>query len=121
MESRIIYEGHRRSEGGPQEVVIRREPEGRIVPLHANWSQRLRNHSPNGFQWGYLGSGPAQLALAILLDVTKDDELSLRHYQDFKYLVIANLGDDWVITRDEVIEWLDSRESRILAENICQN
>jgi len=24
----------------------------------------LRNHSPNGFEWGYSGSGPAQLALA---------------------------------------------------------
>lgn len=24
----------------------------------------LRNHSPNGFNWGYGGSGPAQLSLA---------------------------------------------------------
>lgn len=26
----------------------------------------LFNHSPTGFEWGYGGSGPAQLALAIL-------------------------------------------------------
>lgn len=25
----------------------------------------IRNHSPDGFDWGYLGSGPAQLALAL--------------------------------------------------------
>ncbi len=28
----------------------------------------LANHSPDGFSWGYGGSGPAQLALAILAD-----------------------------------------------------
>ena len=28
----------------------------------------LRNHSPDGFEWGYYGSGPAQLALALLCD-----------------------------------------------------
>ena len=31
-------------------------------------SQAVRNHSPTGFAWGYGGSGPAQLALAILID-----------------------------------------------------
>jgi hypothetical protein len=29
----------------------------------------LYNHSPTGFAWGYGGSGPAQLALALLADV----------------------------------------------------
>lgn len=29
-------------------------------------SQRVSNHSPDGFNWGYTGSGPAQTALAIL-------------------------------------------------------
>lgn len=28
----------------------------------------LYDHSPTGFEWGYSGSGPAQLALAILAD-----------------------------------------------------
>ena len=28
----------------------------------------LFNHSPSGFEWGYPGSGPAQLALALLAD-----------------------------------------------------
>ena len=32
----------------------------------------LRNHSPTGFSWGYLGSGCAQLALALLVDVLGD-------------------------------------------------
>lgn len=34
----------------------------------------LRNHSPDGFEWGYSGSGPAQLALALAADVLGDDD-----------------------------------------------
>ena len=37
--------------------------------LSPAFSQRVFNHSPGGFSWGYPGSGPAQLALAILLEV----------------------------------------------------
>ena len=28
------------------------------------WRIDLRNHSPSGLEWGYMGSGPAQLAIA---------------------------------------------------------
>lgn len=44
----------------------------------------LRNHSPDGFAWGYAGPGPAQLALAILCDALGDDERATRLYQRFK-------------------------------------
>ena len=53
-------------------------------------SLKYRNHSPDGFAWGYGGSGPAQLALAILIE-TVGAEKALDHYQDFKHQVIANL------------------------------
>lgn len=46
-------------------------------------SQGVVNHSPDGFMWGYGGSGPSQLALAILMKFT-DVEVALRHYHDFK-------------------------------------
>jgi hypothetical protein len=54
-------------------------------------SQDLINHSPNGFEWGYGGSGPAQLALAICLDAIGDPDMALRVYQEFKWRVIARL------------------------------
>lgn len=63
-------------------------------------SLKLRNHSPTGFAWGYMGSGPAQLALAILYRHTGNAEVSLKHYQDFKREVIAG----WVTTEDVDIE-----------------
>lgn len=48
-------------------------------------SLKVRNHSLTGFNWGYGGSGPAQLALAICL------ELGIDNYQDFKFKYIATL------------------------------
>lgn len=51
-------------------------------------SQKLYNHSPDGFAWGYHGSGCAQLALAILLHFASE-EFALKHYQKFKADVIA--------------------------------
>lgn len=61
-------------------------------PLDPRWD--LANHSPDGFSWGYYGSGPAQLALAILADFTEHDGFALIHYQTFKEVVIAKLNGD---------------------------
>ena len=77
-------------------------------PLSARHSQEVYNHSPDGFSWGYAGSGPAQLALAILLTRT-DEETALKIYQDFKFEFVASwpnydfeVGialDDWIIKK----------------------
>ena len=60
------------------------------VVLSPEPSQKLYNHSPTGFSWGYGGSGPSQLALALLLDFFGKDSEMLRFYQDFKFAVVAN-------------------------------
>lgn len=68
-------------------------------------SLKVVNHSPTGFCWGYAGSGPAQLALAILLDhFNGDRERALSLYQDFKFKVIAGLDidKDFVLTDEQV-------------------
>ena len=69
-------------------------------------SLRLRNHSPDGFNWGYGGSGPAQLALAILLDYA-GEEIALKYYQTFKRNTVAHWGDLWRITGKEIDSWLE--------------
>jgi len=61
------------------------------VPLNPRYD--LANHSPDGFEYGYNGSGPSQLALAILANEF-DDEIALRHYQAFKFNYIALLERD---------------------------
>lgn len=52
------------------------------------------NHSPTGFSWGFLGSGPAQLALAILLDMGLQEHVALRYYQNLKMKLIAKLPQE---------------------------
>ncbi|HEX7324321.1 MAG TPA: DUF6166 domain-containing protein [Rhodanobacteraceae bacterium] len=54
----------------------------------------LRNHSPTGFAWGYNGSGPAQLALAITADALGSDAVALAVYQAYKARVVAGLPGD---------------------------
>lgn len=69
----------------------------------------LRNHSPTGFNWGYGGSGPAQLALAILAEELGDDFATL-HYQDFKREKIAMIDEpQFEITSAEIREWASTR------------
>lgn len=59
-------------------------------------SQYLINHSPDGFNWGYCGSGPAQLALSVVLALTGKSA----GYQEFKNTVIAGIpqGKDFDIS-----------------------
>lgn len=58
--------------------------------LSPSKSQKVNNHSPDGFNWGYAGSGPAQLALAILLEIWPQPK-AMDWYQKFKTMVVAEL------------------------------
>ena len=69
-------------------------PDGSELP----WRLDLCNHSPTGLEWGFLGSGPAQLALALLADLL-GDETALRYYQSFKRKVVARLPSvGWILS-----------------------
>lgn len=61
--------------------------DGKELPLKP--SQRIRNHSPTGFCWGYGGSGPAQLALALLLAAGIEAQDAEDLYQVFKAQHVA--------------------------------
>ena len=55
--------------------------------------EHQEKHSPDGFEWGYAGSGPADLARSILWDFlgqAPDDAT----YQDFKREIIAHQQSD---------------------------
>ena len=63
----------------------------------------LVNHSPDGAEWGYAGSGPAQLALALLAHALADDALALSLYQAFKAKVVVRLPEErWQLTAGEI-------------------
>ena len=85
------------------------------------------NHSPTGFSWGYSGSGPAQLALAILADYlsipkpfkqywcagrhvfNKTYDQGIKCYQQFKEDVIAELPQkkEWIIDDRQIKYWME--------------
>ena len=71
-------------------IEIKANPPNNAVDVYINGhqldpkdSQKIRNHSPDGFNCGYHGSGPAQCALGILLYVLTR-RLAQMLYQDFK-------------------------------------
>lgn len=72
----------------------------------------LMGHSPTGFEWGYGGSGPAQLALAILADATGNGDLARSLYQEYKREVVAALPyGGWTITVEQVLQWVSGKRS----------
>ncbi len=71
------------------------------VPL--NQRIDLSQQSSSGFEWGYEGSGPQQLALAILADHFGDDSRALTHHKVFMEVVISVLRtDEWTLTSDQI-------------------
>ena len=62
-------------------------------------------HSPTGFEWGYLGSGPADLALNILWNFL-GKEPSRILYMDFKTRFVARWKDKWEITGQQIKDWI---------------
>lgn len=77
----------------PDSILIEGDWESKEIDINGNQlrpepSQRVWNHSPDNFNWGYGGSGPAQLSLAILLKyLPKDVAVSL--HQSFKFAVVS--------------------------------
>lgn len=83
--------------GGPCGYTVRVRDGNEVYFLEPRYD--LRNHSPDGFCWGYHGSGPAQLALAMLGDYVRDDAFAQRHYQDWKREFVARLSqtEGWTL------------------------
>jgi len=82
----------------------------RTLPLYLH----ELNKSPTGFAWGYGGSGPAQLAYAILRDFTGDPSTACRFYQEFKRSIIQALRPGaWTIDGERIAVWLRARDQRV--------
>jgi hypothetical protein len=94
-----IYRGER-IEGAPLVTV-----DGK--PLPPGPSLKVWNHSPAGFEWGYAGSGPAQLALALLLDATGDPEYAEIMHQRFKFDVVCMFqSEQWTLSERHLLAWI---------------
>lgn len=77
----------------------------------------IRNHSPDGFEWGYGGSGPAQLALALCVHALTHEgkpwpkQRAERVYQIVKDRVIARQQSAmWMLNDRDVIDAIEQAE-----------
>ncbi len=88
-----LYSG-RRGEGGC-EVTVNGKPLDPRLDLHA--------YSENGFEWGYDGSGPLQLALAILAEHFTSPATALEHHRRFLLNWVIAAGDEaWSIDSNDI-------------------
>lgn len=107
--SKTIYTGDRVPDAGGAGVVTYCENGGTPRPLPPRWD--VRNHSPDGFQWGYGGSGPAQLALALCIHALDGDVARAEKvYQQFKAHVVAALPDAWAMSRGHILAVIERVE-----------
>ncbi len=72
--------------------------------------KHLVRYSPDGFEWGYGGSGPADLARSILGDILAQTDPNPDDYQRVKWALIATLPPEGgELTEDQVLEVLFDR------------
>lgn len=116
-----IYRGKRVAvEPYPYEPVVSVEtnfgPPQDFEKLMLEKSLAIRNHSPTGFEWGYGGSGPHQLALALLMDATGNNELAERFYNAFVVSHVIQWGrddeDSWEISDEYIRSWVMNQLSK---------
>jgi hypothetical protein len=66
----------------------------------------LKRFNKTGFEWTYAGSGPQQLALALLADHLGNDEKALSLSEAFMRHVVAYLDNAWCLTSVDIDEAL---------------
>lgn len=67
-------------------------------------------HSPTGFEWGYSGSGPTDLARSLLWDLLGHEpstEITFAFKRDFVEGWPMHAGECWRITTHELSHWLE--------------
>ena len=90
------------------DVVLWRTPEGdaRATVPH------VARHSPTGIEWGYGGSGPADLARSVLLALV-DAEAADALYQRFKQDVVASVPEaGGVLRAADIRAWVEHARTR---------
>jgi len=92
------------------DVICGRNDDG----MFTNVPRRIIRHSPDGFEYGYGGSGPADFALNIL-SVFIGEEAAQEGglYQTFKFDFIAPLPEEGgIIPRKAIMDWIAKKRRR---------
>lgn len=93
------------------DIVCSRSPDG---SAKVNIQQRIVCHSPDGFEWGYSGSGPSDLALNIL-SMFIGQEAAERGdlYQQFREHFITPMPRvGGTIKKEAILNWIAEQEQQ---------
>ena len=113
----VVFAGSRNKDGGTT-VYWWNTDAGRgtahLLPMYLD----EKNSSPTGLEWGYNGSGPAQLAYALLrfylgkfMGSRVAGKWAQDYHQKFKDEVIAGLPrEGWQMVETRIFDWLLHRE-----------
>ena len=118
MSKKWVYEAIRTEDGVQAFVVVQNGSDVTIrEPL-----PHIERHSPTGFEFGYGGSGPADLAYSILthwflsygFTKAEAEEQASIHYYNFKWSFVAAEKSKRLVISDEEIEnwWIEHEEAR---------
>ena len=99
-----IFKGHKNDE----ELVVLYD--GKNINELVGDEAPYYNQQPN---WGYVGSGPYQLAYAIL-KIAAGDEIAKRYYNDFAKEVTTRLPKEWQMDVEEVRQWIKNKDDNIV-------
>ena len=97
------------------DVSLERDDNGNAV---VNVPREIIVHSPTGYDWGYQGSGPADLALNIVARfVGRSAAEKNGLYQEFKRKFIAIMPEEGgVISKDEIEAWFMEQHVTVPSE-----
>jgi hypothetical protein len=100
--SKVIYKGEPTNDKGMGDQPVHVLRGEKIDPL-----EDLVEEGAKGFNWGYGGTGPANLALCIVKDFFGKEAPQVQFYHDLKWNVIAGLkqGQSFQITSEDLNKW----------------
>jgi len=88
------------------DVVCTRDGDG----VHVNVDQVIVDSSPSGFEFGYKGSGPSDLALNILAPAIGEEDARRLHLQFRDDLIATIPRQGGTITAAQIHGWLDKAQ-----------